>query len=208
MSDAPSDMPIVAPIRMGSSKPGWLQRLSKGLSKSSRELGDQVVAVFTKKKLDQSDLDALEELLIEADLGPAAAGRITEAFGRARFGKEASEEEVKESLAEAIAAELKPHEARFDPLSGPKPYVVLFVGVNGSGKTTTLGKIAAELKGRGAKVLVGAGDTFRAAAIEQLSIWAERAGVPIVTKPPGSDAAGLAFEAVQRARTEGLDVVL
>jgi len=208
MSDAPPDMPFVLPIRMGSSKPGWMQRLSKGLSKSSRELSDQVVAAFTKKRLEQSDLDALEEMLIEADLGPAAAGRITEAFGRARFGKEATEDEVRESLAEAIAAELRPHEARFDPLAGSKPYVVLFVGVNGSGKTTTLGKIAADLKARGAKVLVGAGDTFRAAAIEQLSIWADRAGVPIVTKPPGSDAAGLAFETVQRAGAEGADVVL
>jgi fused signal recognition particle receptor len=204
----PDDIPLVLPIRTGGSKPGWFERLSKGLSKSSRQLGDQVVAVFTRKKLDQDDLDALEEMLIEADLGPAAAGRITEAFGRARFGREATEAEVKESLAEAIAAELRPHQARFDPLAGPRPYVVLFVGVNGSGKTTTLGKIAADLKARGARVLVAAGDTFRAAAIEQLAIWAERAGVPILTRPPGSDAAGLAFDAVQRARAENLDVVL
>ena len=208
MADAPNDIPMVLPIRMGSSKPGWMQRLSKGLSKSSRQFSDQVVAVFTKKTLDQAALDELEEMLIEADLGPAAADRITRAFGRERFGKESSEEEIRQSLADAVAAELKPHEATFAPLGGPKPYVVLFVGVNGSGKTTTLGKIAADLKGRGAKVLVGAGDTFRAAAIEQLSIWAERAGVPIVTRPPGSDAAGLAFETVQRARTEGCDVVL
>jgi fused signal recognition particle receptor len=207
MSDTPEDMPIVAPIRMGTEK-GWMQRLSKGLSKSSKRLSDQVVASFTTRRLDQDALDELEEMLIEADLGPAAAARVAAAFGKARIGREATETEVRESLAEAIAAELRPHEARFEPLAGPKPYVVLFVGVNGSGKTTTLGKIAADLRRRGAKVLIGAGDTFRAAAIEQLTVWAERAGAPIVTKPPGADAAALAFEAVTRARAEELDVVL
>jgi fused signal recognition particle receptor len=207
MSDTPEDMPIVAPIRMGTEK-GWMQRLSKGLAKSSRRLSDQVVASFTTRRLDQDALDELEEMLIEADLGPAAAARVAAAFGRARIGREATEAEVRESLAEAIADELRPHQARFEPLSGPRPYVVLFVGVNGSGKTTTLGKIAADLTGRGAKVLVAAGDTFRAAAIEQLAVWAERAKAPIITKPPGSDAAALAFEAVARAREERLDVVL
>ncbi len=147
-------------------------------------------------------------MLIEADLGPAAAARVAAAFGKARFGKQATETEVREGLADAIAAELRPHEARFEPLRGPKPYIVLFVGVNGSGKTTTLGKIAADLTGQGAKVLIAAGDTFRAAAIEQLTVWAQRAGAPILTKPPGSDAAGLAFEAVTRAKAEGFDVVL
>jgi fused signal recognition particle receptor len=200
-------MPIVVPIRMGSSK-GWMERLSKGLSRSSRQLSDQVVSAFTTRPLDQEALDELEEMLIEADLGPAAAARVAAAFGRARFGREATETEVKESLAEAIAAELRPHEALFEPLRGPRPYVVLFVGVNGSGKTTTLGKIAADLTGRGAKVLIAAGDTFRAAAIEQLAVWAQRARAEILTKPPGSDAAGLAFEAVTRAREEAFDVVL
>jgi fused signal recognition particle receptor len=212
MSDTPDDppsddAPIVAPIRMGPSK-GWMERLSAGLSKSSRQLSQQVVANFTTRRLDQAALDELEEMLIEADLGPAAAARVAEAFGRARFGREADETEVRESLAEAIAAELRPHQALFDPLSGPKPYVVLFIGVNGSGKTTTLGKIAADLTGRGARVLVAAGDTFRAAAIEQLGVWAERARAPIVSRAPGADAAGLAFDAVTRARQEGFDVVL
>jgi fused signal recognition particle receptor len=211
MTDAPperpDDMPIVVPIRMGSSK-GWMERLSKGLSRSSQQLSQQVVQVFTTRALDQDALDELEEMLIEADLGPAAAGRVAAAFGKSRFGKQATETEVREGLAEAIAAELRPHEARFEPLRGPKPYIVLFVGVNGSGKTTTLGKIAADLTGQGAKVLIAAGDTFRAAAIEQLTVWAQRAGAPILTKPPGSDAAGLAFEAVSRAKAEGFDVVL
>ena len=208
MSDTSPDSGfIVAPIRTGI-ETGWLQRLSKGLSRSSRQLGEQVVAVLTKEKLDQAALDQLEDMLIEADLGPAASARITEAFGKARVGREATAIEVKESLAEAVLAEIAHREGRFEPLKGPRPYIVLFVGVNGSGKTTTLGKIASDLTARGAKVLVGAGDTFRAAAIEQLAIWAERARVPIVTRPPGSDAAALAYETVERARAEGFDVVL
>jgi len=195
MSDAPQ-------------KKGWLSRLTEGLSRSSKQLADSVVSVVAKKPLDQAMLDDLEEMLIEADLGHAAAGRITAAFKAARFGKEASEDEVKESLAQAVAAELVPRQARFDPLSGPKPFVVLFVGVNGSGKTTTLGKIAADLTGRGARVMVVAGDTFRAAAVEQLKVWADRAGAAFMSRPINSDAAGLAFDAYQRARDDGYDVLL
>lgn len=204
------DAPIVVPIRTGEKRGGgFFARLAKGLTRSSDRFTEQITTVLTKRKLDQAALDELEEMLIEADLGSAAAGRVTEAFARSRFGKEATEEEIKLGLAEAIAAELLPHQARFEPLGGPKPYVVLFVGVNGSGKTTTLGKIAADLKRRqGAKVLIAAGDTFRAAATEQLAVWAERAGAPIVTKPPGADAAGLAFDAVTKAQAEGFDVVL
>jgi fused signal recognition particle receptor len=202
---------IIAPIRGGGadSGPSWLSRLGKGMAKSSAQLSERVVETLTKKRLDSSDLEALEDLLIEADLGHAAAARVAEAFGKARFGKEATETEVKESLADAIAAELAPHQGVFDPLRAlSKPQVILFVGVNGSGKTTTLGKIASELTGRGAKVLLAAGDTFRAAAVEQLTVWAERAGAPILTKPPGADAAALAFEAVEKAKREGFDVVL
>jgi len=192
-----------------SEKRGWFSRLTAGLTRSSKQMTEQVVSVFTKVKLDQTALDQLEDLLIEADLGPQAAARVAEAFGRSRFGREAGEDEIKESLAEAIAAELAPHQGRFEPLAeGPRPYVVLFVGVNGSGKTTTLGKIAADLKGRGAKVLIAAGDTFRAAAIEQLKVWGERAGVPVIAREIGADAAGLAYEALERARAEGVDVLL
>ena len=189
-------------------KPGWFKRLTEGLSRSSRQMTEQVVTVFAKKPLDQAMLDELEEMLIEADLGPRAAARVTEAFGKARFGREASEREIKESLAEAIGAELAERQGHFDPLAGPRPYVVLFVGVNGSGKTTTLGKIAADLTGRGAKVLVVAGDTFRAAAVEQLKVWAERSGASFMSRPTGADAAGLAYDAVETARAEGFDVVL
>ena len=189
-------------------KTGWLQRLTEGLTRSSKQITEQVVSAVAKKPLDQAALDDLEEMLIEADLGPKSAAKITAAFAAARFGREASEQEVKEALAEAVANELIPRQGDFDPLSGPRPFVVLFVGVNGSGKTTTLGKIAADLTGRGAKVLIVAGDTFRAAAVEQLKVWAERAHAGFISRPTGADAAGLAYDACEQAKAEGYDVVL
>ena len=191
-----------------SEKKGWFSRLTQGLSRSSKQLTDSVVSAVARKPLDQAQLDALEEMLIEADLGPDAAARITAAFAKARFGKESSEDEVRLALADAVAAELVPRQGRFDPLGAPKPYIVLFIGVNGSGKTTTLGKIASDLTGKGARVLIAAGDTFRAAAVEQLKVWAERAGADFMSKPQGSDAAALAFEAVERGKAGGYDVVL
>ena len=189
-------------------KKGWLQRLSDGLSRTSRQMTEQMTGVITKRPLDQAQLDELEEMLIEADLGPAAAAKIAAAFGEQRFGRQVDEREIKEALAAAVAAELTPRLGDFNPLSGPRPFVVLFVGVNGSGKTTTLGKIAADLKGRGAKVLNAACDTFRAAAVEQLHVWAERAGAAFISGAQGADAAGLAFDALTKARAEGFDVVL
>src|SRR5246127_448326 len=163
-------------------KRGWFQRLTQGLSRSSKQMGEQITTVFTQKTpLDQAKLDELEEMLIEADLGPHSAARITERFAAEKFGKNVDEQEIKE----AIAEELAQREGDFDPLAGPRPNVVLFIGVNGSGKTTTLGKIAADLTGRGAKVLVAAGDTFRAAAGEQLKVWAERAGADFVSRETG-----------------------
>ncbi|ODT63336.1 MAG: signal recognition particle-docking protein FtsY [Phenylobacterium sp. SCN 69-14] len=189
-------------------KKGWFQRLTSGLSRSSKQMTEQVVSTFTKQPLDQAKLDELEEMLIEADLGPHSAARITQRFAEERFGKSVDEREIKEALAEAIGAELESREGDFAPLSGPRPYVVMFIGVNGSGKTTTLGKIAADLTARGAKVLVVAGDTFRAAAVEQLKVWAERSGADFMSRPTGSDAAGLAFDAIERAKAEGYDIVL
>ena len=189
-------------------KKGWFQRLTDGLSRSSKQMTEQVVSTFTKQPLDQAKLDELEEMLIEADLGPHSAARITQRFSDEKFGKSVDENEIKEALAEAIGAELESREGHFDPLSGPRPYVVLFIGVNGSGKTTTLGKIAADLTNRGAKVLIVAGDTFRAAAVEQLKVWAERARADFMSRPTGSDAAGLAFDAIERAKAENYDVVL
>ena len=187
---------------------GWLQRLSAGLSRTSRQMSDQVAGVLGARPLDQAQLDALEEMLIEADLGPSAAASITEAFGAQRFGKSSTDVEVKEALAEAVAAELTPRQGRFDPLAGPRPFVVLFIGVNGSGKTTTLGKIAHDLTRRKAKVLIAAGDTFRAAAVEQLETWAKRAHADFISAPQGADASGLAYDALARAKAEGYDVLL
>jgi len=193
---------------MTEQKKGWFQRLTSGLSRTSRELTEQVVGGLVKTPLDQAKLDELEEMLIEADLGPHSAARITQRFGQERFGKSVDEVEIKEALAAAIGEELAQRAGDFAPLAGPRPYVVLFIGVNGSGKTTTLGKIAADLTGRGAKVLVVAGDTFRAAAVEQLKVWCERAGATFMSGPPNTDAAGLAFDAVTRAQAEAYDVVL
>ena len=162
-------------------KKGWFQRLSAGLARSSQQMTETVVSAFVKEPLSEEALDRLEEHLLESDLGPAATDRIVERFRQLRFGKVSDEREVKEALAEAVAAELLPRQAGFDPLGpdgvggGIKPFVVLFVGVNGSGKTTTLGKIAADLTRRGARVMIVAGDTFRAAAREQLKVW-EAAG--------------------------------
>src|SRR4030095_3232804 len=168
-------------------KRGWLSRLTEGLTRSSKQMSEQITQVFVAKEpLDQAKLDELEEMLIEADLGPHSAARITERFSAEKFGKNVDEDEIKESLAEATGDELSAREGDFDPLAGPRPYVVLFIGVNGSGKTTTLGKIATDLTRRGAKVLVVAGDTFRAAAVEQLKIWAERAKADFLGRPTGS----------------------
>ena len=193
---------------MTQEKQGWLQRLTTGLSRSSRQMSETVVASFVKQPLDQAKLDELEEMLIEADLGPHSAARITARFAETRFGKSADETEIKEALAQAIGDELAVRRGTFDPLGGPKPYVVMFIGVNGSGKTTTLGKIATDLTRQGAKVLVVAGDTFRAAAVEQLAVWAQRAGADFMSRPTGSDAAGLAYDALERARAENYDVLL
>ncbi|WP_439470531.1 signal recognition particle-docking protein FtsY [Brevundimonas sp.] len=189
-------------------KKGWFSRLTEGLSRSSKQMTEQVVATFVKEPLSETALEQLEEHLLESDLGPAATDRIVERFRDLRFGAGANEREVKEALAEAVAAELINHEARYEPLGGDKPFVTLFVGVNGSGKTTTLGKIASDLTAQGAKVMIVACDTFRAAAREQLKVWAERAGATFESRRDGADAAGLAFDAYTRAKAEGFDVVL
>ena len=204
----PRNHPAIS-AHMSEPKRGWFQKLTAGLSRSSQQIGEQISQVFVAKApLDQARLDELEEMLIEADLGPHSAARITRRFADEKFGKDVGEAEIKESLAQAIGDELSARAGRFDPLAGPRPYIVLFIGVNGSGKTTTLGKIAADLTSRGARVLVVACDTFRAAAVEQLKVWAERAKADFMSRPMNSDAAGLAFEAVERAKAQGYDVVL
>lgn len=189
-------------------KPNFLARLTSGLSRSSSRLAEGLTGVFTKRKLDEDTLEELEDLLIASDLGAGVAARVTANLAKDRFDKEISDQEIKEALADEIASVLRPREEIVDFSEGPRPRVVLFVGVNGSGKTTTIGKIASKLKAQGARALLVAGDTFRAAAIEQLTVWGERAGIPVMSKPTGADAAGLVYEAVQRAQAEDLDLVL
>ena len=192
---------------MSEKKPGFFSRIAAGLKRTSSKIGESVAAVFTKRKLDAEALEELEDLLIAADLGAPAAMKVTERLARDRFDKEVTDEEVKTALAEVVAETLLPLETPLD-LSGQPPRVLLFVGVNGSGKTTTLGKIAVKLKREGRSPLLVACDTFRAAAIEQVSVWGERAGAPVEKRELGADAAGLAFDAIAKAEAEGHDVVL
>lgn len=184
----------------------WLSRLTSGLSKTSSQLSSGITGIFTKRKLDDDALEELEEVLIAADLGPKVAARLVAEFAKERFGKEVSDQEVKEALAAQIAALLEPVAVPFAP-EVKTPFVVLIVGVNGNGKTTTAGKLALQLRQSGKKVMLAAADTFRAAAVEQLKIWSERARVPIVTAPEGTDPASVAYQAVEKAKAENIDVL-
>ncbi|SMF74883.1 fused signal recognition particle receptor [Tistlia consotensis] len=196
------------PNDQGEARRSWFRRLREGLSRSSSRLGGGISAIFTKRKLDDAALEELEELLISADLGVKAATTLTAEFSRTRFGKEVTDEEVRGALAGQIATLLEPVAKPFVPDRAKRPHVVLVVGVNGSGKTTTIGKLAKRLVEEGHKVVLAAGDTFRAAAIEQLQIWGERIGCPVVARDQGADAAGLAFDALEQARRQGADVLL
>ncbi|HVB67039.1 MAG TPA: signal recognition particle-docking protein FtsY [Acetobacteraceae bacterium] len=187
---------------------GFFTRLKEGLSRSTQKLGGGITAVFVRRRLDDAALDELEELLIAADLGTEAAGRVIAAFRRSRFGKEVTDQEVKEALAEEIAAILRPVARPLELDPAHRPHVVLVVGVNGTGKTTTIGKLAQLWHEQGRRPMLVAGDTFRAAAVEQLQIWGQRTGCPVISGPPDADAAGLAFDALGRARAEGADVLL
>lgn len=189
-------------------KKGWLSRLRSGLSKSTQRVTESITSLFTKKKLDQKTLDDLEEVLIRADLGVSVAARLVAKLGKERFGKEVTDEEVRAAFADDIAEILQPVALPLVLDTARKPHVVLVVGVNGSGKTTTIAKMANLHKREGRKVMLAAGDTFRAAAVEQLKVWGERAGVPVISRDTGADAAGLAFEALERAKAEGCDVLL
>ncbi len=191
-----------------SEQPSWFQRLKQGLSRSSSKLTEGLTAILVKRKLDDATLDEIEELLIAADLGPATAARLAADLGQARFGKEVSDPEVREFLAGRIAQLLAPVAIPLNLSGAPKPFVILMVGVNGVGKTTTIGKLAEQFRGEGRRVMMAAGDTFRAAAVAQLSIWGERTGAEVVKKDQGADPAALAFEALERARRENIDVLL
>jgi len=187
----------------------WFSRLKAGLAKSSAKLGDGITGLFKGgRKLDAEAIAELEELLIQADLGPATAAKLAGALTKRKFEREVSEGDIREALAEEIAAILAPvaKPLALDPAR--KPHVVLVVGVNGSGKTTTIGKLAQQLRAAGKRVTLVAGDTFRAAAIDQLKIWGERTGCPVIAKQPGADAAGLAYEALEQAKARGDDALL
>jgi fused signal recognition particle receptor len=189
-------------------KPSWLQRLRQGLAKTSTQLAQNIAGVFTKRKLDADTLQELEDLLIQADLGVETASRITNALARGRHNKEITTEEVRTVLAAEVERVLAPVAQPLLIARGEGVQVVLVVGVNGTGKTTTIGKLAQSLAGQGSKVMMAAGDTFRAAAIDQLKIWGERTGAEVIARKVGADAAGLAFDALMQAREKSCDVLL
>ncbi|MBB4065277.1 signal recognition particle-docking protein FtsY [Gellertiella hungarica] len=190
------------------SRLSWFQRLREGLSRTSQQLTGQIAALFTKRKLDEETLEELEELLIQSDLGVETAMRITGALSSERYGKDVSGEDVTRIMAAEIGKVLAPVAKPLKLDLSHKPHVILVVGVNGTGKTTTIGKLAAKLSGAGLKVTLAAGDTFRAAAIEQLKIWAERTGSDFIGTKLGADAAGLAFDAFQQAKAKKSDVLI
>ena len=186
---------------------GFFNKLKDRLFKSSAKIGAGVDAVAERRILDDAALEELEDVLIQADLGVEVATRATAAVAEGRFGKRIGADELKRLLADEVATILRPV-ARPIPIFAKKPQVILVVGVNGAGKTTTIGKLASQFKQAGKSVMIAAGDTFRAAAIEQLQVWGERAGVPVIAKPQGSDAAGLAYEALERAKAAGVDILM
>src|SRR6185503_2224111 len=186
----------------------WFQRMRDGVARSSRELTGNIAGVFTKRRLDEDTLQDLEDVLIRADLGMETALRVTDALSSGRYGRDVSDVEVKAIMAEEVEKVLNPVALPLELDLSHKPHVVLVVGVNGTGKTTTIGKLAAKLTSGGLKVTLAAGDTFRAAAIEQLKIWGERTGAEVVASKIGADAAGLAFEAFEKARAAGADVLI
>ena len=201
--------PIEAPVSPAApAKTSWWSRLKEGLSRSSSSIGQGISDIFTKRKLDAETLEDLEEVLIRADLGIATASRIAEVVGKGRYDKTIDPADVRGILATEVERVLAPVAQPLTIDATKKPYVILVVGVNGSGKTTTIGKLAAKLSGEGKKVMLAAGDTFRAAAIEQLQIWGSRIGAKVVSRNQGADAAGLAFDAIVEAKAEGADVLI
>jgi fused signal recognition particle receptor len=185
----------------------WWQRLNGGLRRTSTALTGAISDLVSKRRLDAAMIEEIEEVLIRADLGVALAGKIAAAIAEGRYDKMIRADEIKAVLAAEVEKVLLPVAKPL--VVGPeRPFTILVVGVNGSGKTTTIGKLAARLRAEGRTVMLAAGDTFRAAAIEQLEIWGERAGARVIARPPGADPAGLAFEAFETARREGADVLL
>ncbi|MET0606699.1 MAG: signal recognition particle-docking protein FtsY [Beijerinckiaceae bacterium] len=209
--DAPAPAapdPIAAPAPEPDAPAGWWNRLKSGLTRSSSKIGQRIGDLFSKRKLDAATLDELEDALIESDLGVETAAKITEAIRAGRYGKEPTPDQVRTILAEEVEKALAPVATPLAIDASRKPFVILMIGVNGSGKTTTIGKLAKRFMGEGRKVMLAAGDTFRAAAIEQLKVWGERNGAPVVAREQGADASGLVFDAMVAAKTQSIDVLL
>ena len=181
-------------------KRNWWQRLTGGLKRTSSALGSAISDLVAKRKLDAETIAEIKDVLIRADLGLDTAERIGTALGQSRHAAEISPEEVKAVVAAEIENALAPVAQPLVIDTAKKPFVILVAGVNGSGKTTTIGKLAAKFRAEGRSVMLAAGDTFRAAAIEQLKIWGERTGAPVIAREAGADAAGLAFDAVRAAK--------
>ncbi len=220
-SEGPADVAPVLPKGFSTAKPEaepvavvapakltWFQRLRAGLARTSSQLTGQISALFTKRKLDEQTLEELEDLLIQADLGVETAMRITDTLSSERYGKDVTGEDVSRIMSAEITKVLTPVAKPLQLDLDHKPHVILVVGVNGTGKTTTIGKLAAKLSGSGLKVMLAAGDTFRAAAIEQLKIWADRTGSQFIGTKLGADAAGLAYDAFEQARANKSDVLI
>lgn len=199
-------VPVVEPQAQEPSRGGWFSRLRSGLSKSSQSITGSITSIFTKRKLDRETLQELEDTLIQADLGVTVSERIIAAVAQGRYDKEIDPEEVKSILASEVAKVLKPVEVPFN-FGSEKPFVIMVVGVNGSGKTTTIGKLGSIAAAEGFKVMFAACDTFRAAAIEQLTVWGNRIGATTMSAPAGADAAGLAFDAIKAAQGNGTDIL-
>jgi len=191
---------------MAEAKVGWLGRLKAGLGRTSQVLGRGIDGLFGGQKADAKTLQSLEDLLVMSDLGIATAQRLAKEISKERFD-EATADSVREHLAREIETILAPIARPLEPSPARKPHIVLVTGVNGSGKTTTIGKLAHYYRNQGLKVMLAAGDTFRAAAIEQLKIWGERTGAPVISSQPGADAASLAYDAIMKAREAGSDIL-
>ena len=189
-------------------KGGWFGRLKAGLQRSSEKISTGITDLFIKRKLDAEALQNLKDILIQGDLGVSTATRLTSSLAKTRFDQEISSEEIKIVLAEEVATILAPFAQPLVIDGTHKPYIILVCGINGSGKTTTIGKMARQFKDQGKSVTLVAGDTFRAAAVEQLQIWGERSDCPVISRDNGADAAGLAFDAIKEAQASGADVLM
>ena len=187
---------------------GWLVRLRNGLSQSSQKLAGGITDLFTNRKLDARTLEDLEEILISSDLGVKTATRLASSLADRRFEQDVASEVVRAALAEDVAKILRPVAMPLKIDSRHAPHVILVCGVNGSGKTTTIGKMAKQFTDEGNSVVIAAGDTFRAAAVEQLEVWGERSGSPVIKSPPGGDAAALAYTALEQAKAAESDVLM